>query len=63
MSDVIIPIGSINASVSTGLLESTDYCPSALDDDCGAVPQSPVIDSQLTTRNVPACKVYNLGSI
>lgn len=51
----MISADSTNASLDNGLLESTDC--SSIIADCGAVSQSPVVDSQLTTRAVPACKV------
>ena len=52
----MISADSINASHDRGLLESTDH--SSVD--CQAVTQSPVVDSQLTTRAVPACKVHKI---
>lgn len=55
----MISADSINASHDSGLLESTDH---SSVDDCGAVTQSPVVDSQLTTRAVPACKVHTQDS-
>ena len=55
----MISAESIDASFDSGGLESTDH--SSIDDDCGPVTHSPVVDSQLTTRAVPACKVLNIN--
>ena len=54
----MISAESVDASLDSGGLESTDH--SSIDDDCGPMTHSPVADSQLTTRAVPACKVLNI---
>ncbi len=54
----MISAESIDASLDSGVLEPTDH--SSVDDDCGPVTQSPVVDSQLTTKAVPACKVFKI---